>query len=336
VSSIVPLSSWSSTMKLCNMIPLGLAACAILLATTPNGFANGTIAFNGETVSLSGTWIGSEFTLMTLQQNGSEFGSVSWNGSADVIDSSGGAGTGASQTQTQPISALSSASIGATNLGVVLQVNQASGGKDPINLTTFTLNVYNNAGTIIDSATFTAGGSNASTSALTGTGTGTSGWLFHVSGLNASDFTTSTNRIGIIVPSGSPITGSDDGPDTFFLANAGAATVVTPEPASISLLGFGAPDLGGMPLATAPPGGCSLAFFDVLIPANQYRPCRASSGSAAGPYVFSGHERQAPQPEGSARNGLAHAFGLVWSSLGAGKTSQPAEAYGFCHLCNSD
>ena len=208
------------------------AACAILLAATGNVRA-GTISFNGEQGAFSGTGIGSVFTLITLQQKGSattEAGSVSWNGTSDVI--TGNAKTGSNQTQTQLVSLLTPAAINQTNLDLVLQVNQNAGGANALDVNhPFTLNVFNSAGTVIDSATFTPGSLNADTSALTGTGTGSSGWIFRVTGLLASDFTTGTNRIGLDVQT---MNNASSGSETFFLANADAdPPVLTPEPSTI-------------------------------------------------------------------------------------------------------
>jgi len=209
-----------------------LAAFSILLATTGNARAE-TISFNGEEGAFSGTGIGAVFTLITLQQKGgttTEAASVSWNGTSDVI--TGNAKTGNKQTQTQLVSLLKAAGINETNLDLVLQVNQNAGGANALDVNhSFTLNVFNSAGNIIDSATFTPGSPNADTSALTGTGTGSSGWIFHVTGLLASDFTTGTNRIGLDVQT---MNNANSGSETFFLANDSADPPVhTPEPSTI-------------------------------------------------------------------------------------------------------
>jgi len=199
-----------------------------------------TITYDGSTISLTGTGIGAVLTVITLQAQGNnttEAGSVSWDGSSDV--KTGDAGTGASQTLTRTISELSAASIDQTNIALVLQVNQINGGSSPIDINQpFTLYVYNNAGAVIDSATFTPGTPNASTSALTGTGVGTSGYLFNVTGLLATDFTTTTNRIGLTV--NPVIDNANDGPETFFLANGDGGIihhVVTPVPVPNALFG---------------------------------------------------------------------------------------------------
>jgi hypothetical protein len=213
--------------------PVTMAACGILLAATGNAIAGGIITFNGDEGAFSGTGIGSVFTIMTLNAQGqthTEAGTVSWNGTADVI--TGDAGTGANQTQTQLVSDLATASIDQTNIDLVLQVNQDKGGGNGLNVNNpFTLNVFDTNGNIIDSATFNPGPPNADTSALTGTGTGHSGWIFHVTGLLATDFATGTNRIGLDVQT---INNASDGPETFFLANGGAAQPI-PEPSSLGI-----------------------------------------------------------------------------------------------------
>jgi hypothetical protein len=215
---------------------------AILFATAGNGVA-GLITFSGQQGAFTGTGIGSVFTIITLQQQGSgttEGGSVAWGGPVlqDVItpNPAGTVKTGNSQTQTQLASSLTAAGINETNIVLVLQVNQNQGGANALNVNNpFTLNVYNNAGTLIDSATFTPGPPNSSTGALPATGQGTSGFLFNVTGLNANDFTTGTNRFGLSV---GIMNNANDGNDTFFLANGGAAQPV-PAPPSVVMLGWG-------------------------------------------------------------------------------------------------
>jgi hypothetical protein len=218
-----------------------LMVAAVLFATAGNGVA-GLITFSGQTGQFSGTGIGSVFTIITLQEQGNgttEGGSVAWNGSADVItpNPAGTIKTGNSQTQTQLASDLSGV-INQNNIVLVLQVNQNQGGANALNVNNpFTLNVFNNAGTIIDSATFTPGPPNSSTGALAATGQGTSGYIFNVTGLLASDFTTGTNRFGLSV---GIMNNANDGNDTFFLANGQVAQPV-PAPATLVILASGLP-----------------------------------------------------------------------------------------------
>ncbi|HTK78017.1 MAG TPA: hypothetical protein VL371_22310, partial [Gemmataceae bacterium] len=72
-------------------------------------------------------------------------------------------------------------------------------------------------------------------------GQGTSGYIFNVTGLLASDFTTGTNRFGLDV---GIMNNANDGNDTFFLANGQVAQPV-PAPPSVLLLGCGALTMAG-------------------------------------------------------------------------------------------
>jgi hypothetical protein len=186
---------------------------------------DGSMSF-GNAVSLHGTGIGAVTTLMSLQtangQTTTEWGSVFWNGTSDATTGDVSK-AGNSQFNTVSIATLNGLGVGPTNLGVVFQVNQVqAAGQDTLNLHTFQLDLYDASGNHLAKAVFnqSAGGD---TAALTGTGVGTSGWLFEASGISSwFDPAHTDYRVGISVPGTNPITNANDGPDTFFLANTSA------------------------------------------------------------------------------------------------------------------
>ena len=199
------------------------------------------IGFVGS-VSDSGTGFGNISNILTLQSNGSETGSVAWNGSSDVLS-----GDAKNTSQTWLFSDIIAKGItNASELGIVYNVNQE--GKDSAlntNLINFSLRVYNNstgapgilAGTIPDGDSAAFGSPNVYPPIAQGTGG--AGYLFDLlSGYEialAPYFSSpSAFRLGM---SGS-IDLSNDGPENFFFAKISGVTPV-PEPGTLLLLGFG-------------------------------------------------------------------------------------------------
>jgi len=219
---------------------LGLAVAAAL------GFASSA---NASLTMLAaedfpGTGLGTVNTILTIQSPGNsttEFGMVSWNGTADVI-SGATALTGASQTLTRSLSDLGITS--AANLRVVFNASEPGG--DAITLNGLTLTIYNANGTSF----FTAPLDQTYNFANTQTGTGNSGFVFGLNGTETTQLQSLLNPLGGnfsslragLVAVASNATG---GNETFFVANSTVAPPAIPEPesyammlAGLGLLGF--------------------------------------------------------------------------------------------------
>jgi|SRR6185312_2361979 hypothetical protein len=206
------------------------AAAALLLAAP----AHASLMFDS-TVTMTGTGLGAVSTILTMQatgqaMGGSETGSVTWNGSADVL---GGADvkSGASQTLTRTVGSLGLTDAG--QLAIVFNADQPAGG--PITLSDLHLIITNSAGaTLFDSGAFTS-----ASFASTDHGIGNSGAVFELDAAGAAAansagaFGNSTNRIGLAATAGP----GNGGPETFFIAKETSSPVSVPEPASLALLG---------------------------------------------------------------------------------------------------
>lgn len=211
-----------------------------LMATAP-------LAANAQSLNLysntpqtfSGTGIGTVATLLTLSSQGNsttETGCVSYNGTTDVLGAvltsgactgtSADLKTGASQTNTQLLSAL-----GITNssqFGLLLNATEPGGNGITVNALTATF--YNASGTAIGTAPLVG---TPVAFANTQTGVGNSGYLFTLSGGDASWFASGV-RVGLAASLGDATGGND----TFFLVNAGGLATV-PEPSTYALLATG-------------------------------------------------------------------------------------------------
>lgn len=188
-----------------------------------------------------GTGLGAVNTILTIQDSPTEDGKVAWNGTTDVI--TGDAKTGASQTQTRTLTELGVTS--ASNLRVVFNANQISDG--PINLTNLVLTIYNTDGSIA----FTSGAFSPVNFANTYTGTGNSGFVFgldaaQAAAAQASAFAGSfgVRRVGLEAAASL----TNDGQETFFVANAGLPPLTgpIPEPGTLALLASGLLGFGGV------------------------------------------------------------------------------------------
>lgn len=205
---------------------------AVVLAAALSSWASaGSVTFNGSTAHQHGSGFGSVLNLLSVQHNGSEYGSVYYDGGADVI-------TGHAKNDSDTVTVQQLIDIGATDgdIGLVLNLNQ-TGSSDPMNIRSFTVRFQKADNTELFTAVFTPGAPNAPTSALTviGQGTGTAGYLFKVN-LSAAEktllYSDVTNRVGMFILEENAIEGSNDGQDSFFL---GRYSGLTPGPLPIPL-----------------------------------------------------------------------------------------------------
>jgi hypothetical protein len=206
-----------------------LAALATFVV--PRGAAAQIVA-NG-TIDLGGTGLGSVQTILTIKSPGSssvETGCVSPGGHTIADCGFVDATVQNGQTQTVFLSALGG--VHGSNLSLILNfaepVNAPDGQLDKL-----VLQLYNDAG----ASMFTAFLPSSIFYASTGAGTGSSGFLFGLSDASAADFDAAVGAGGTTLGLGSALSSATGGQETFFV---GVSDVtVTPEPASMVLLGSG-------------------------------------------------------------------------------------------------
>lgn len=209
---------------------LGLAAAAGLMfgATLPTARAE-TVTFSGIAADTTGTGFGNVKSLMDSQSTPSEFGSVIWDGTQDVLnDEAGGSAAGPPKSQTWRVGDLGFAAT--STLGLVFNVNESGNPKNLV-LDDFVVYFFKPDGSLLFSAPFDASAAATAFPAFADgskirlpnveSGTGTAGWLFNInlSGTDANDFFGNPdNRIGMRIPKATPITESDNGPDNWYVA----------------------------------------------------------------------------------------------------------------------
>jgi hypothetical protein len=206
-----------------------LAALATLVV--PRGAAAQIVA-NG-TIDLSGTGLGTVSTILTVKSPGSssvETGCVSPSGHAFLNCGFADATVQSGQTQTVFLSALGG--VNGSNLALVLNFAEPESAPDG-QLDQLVLQLYNGAGASLFSASLPSPIFYAST----GAGTGNSGFLFGLSATSAAAFDAAVGAGGTTLGLGSALSSVTGGQETFFV---GVSDVtVTPEPASMALLGTG-------------------------------------------------------------------------------------------------
>lgn len=216
-----------------NQILKSLTAAAFLFAASSSHAS--LIYKSAET--FSGTGLGTVNTILTIQNKTQEAGSVSYNGTNDVI--TGNAKTGNSQTQTRTVSDLGLTD--AASLRIVF--NAAEPGGDSISLDNLVLNFYNSTGGVL----FTSGLFTPVPFSSTLMGTGNSGFVFALDATQAAQAQSAVFalqsfgniRVGLTASASS----SDGGNETFYVANyangGGGGNGQVPEPATVALIGLG-------------------------------------------------------------------------------------------------
>ena len=217
-----------------------LLACFVLLFAASAARA-AYITFHDEFVEDHGTGFGNVLNTLTLQQKGSattEAGSVLWDGTNDVLS-----GDAKPQSQTVTVAQIIAEGFDASNLIVILNLNQT--GSDPsLDLHSFTMQFVDSDGSLLFDAVYDINDAgNASTLGLTtaGQGTGSAGYVFRITfeGTEAADFfANSAHRIGTLVDETTPMDNeSNDGPDNFYMGDADISQVIPiPEPATLAVL----------------------------------------------------------------------------------------------------
>jgi hypothetical protein len=213
-----------------------LAAAAAAVAALGAAPAHAMLVLQGDEV-FSGTGLGNVSTVLTLQGQGNatfEQGSVSYDGSADVL--SGNALSGASQTMTRTIDEVGLTS--AADLRIVFNAQEPGNGDNSILLTNLSLSIFSPTGDLLfNSGSLTDAPINF---ANTFTGTGNSGFVFALDAEQAAEAQAAgfsgdygNNRIGLFAS----LSNATGGPETFFVGNAsGSVTPPIPEPETYALM----------------------------------------------------------------------------------------------------
>lgn len=226
-------------MNLNTTSPLSLAVAMATVLISSNAYAD-LIQLGGE--DLSGTGIGSVNTILTITSpanSTAETGTVSWDGSSDVIAGST-VKTGASQTQTRTLGEVGVTS--ASSLRIIFNASEPNNTADNgITLDGLTFTAYAADGTSVFSAS-TLGPINY---ASTPSGTGHAGFVFGLTDAQAADFVTAAAGMDFgslragLAASASDATG---GNETFFIVNGSTPVAAVPELGTYALLmaGLGA------------------------------------------------------------------------------------------------
>lgn len=206
------------------LVKLGFVAMAFASTTV-----NAQLEYLGP-VDLNGTGLGAVNTILTLQSDPTETGSVGLDTTGTQVIT-GDAKTGASQTLVRSLSELGAVS--AEDLRIVFNANEPAG--NSIELIDLVLTIYSPSGSLL----FQSGVFSPISFDSTESGTGNSGFLF---GLDNTDVTFAQssafsgdfglNLVGLSATLGM----SAGGPETFFGV---AAVPAIPEPATSAMLAMG-------------------------------------------------------------------------------------------------
>ena len=217
------------------------AVVAVCLLTVTFSLQAAYITYHDETTADVGTGFGNVLQTLALQQHGSadtQAGSVLWNGANDVLS-----GDAKPQSQTVTVAELAAKGFDASNLIVILNLNQ-TGSHPELDMHAFTMRFYTSPdGSSYFDANYdindirNSGSTLALDPQVKGLGTGQAGYVFRVTfeGTQAADFLAdSSNRIGALVTTAMD-NEANAGADVFYMGDADITEVV-PEPATLAFL----------------------------------------------------------------------------------------------------